>query len=98
MTMKSRLTAVASRSDMKRKAIAALAVSTMAGGAIAITTVAAPVANACTPIHAQGGGWGDSTITCNQDGSASICDRGWAPFVGQIVNCFHAPKGHPRNP
>ena len=57
----------------------------------------APEAQACTPYGNQAGGFGGSFRTCNPDGSAYICDNGWSPF-GRITNCFHAHKGHDRNP
>lgn len=54
--------------------------------------------NTCRAVNVQGGVWGGTQQSCLPDGSMYICDRGWAPFVGQIENCFWAPIGHPRNP
>lgn len=81
----------------KLLAITAATAFTAAGTIIPVTL--APAANACSaPVNVSGGIWGGVRESCLPDGSKYVCDRGWAPFVGVIENCFHAPKGHPRNP
>ena len=66
-------------------------------GLLAAPVTVAPAAHACTPYGNQAAGFGGSYRTCYPDGSAYVCDNGWTPF-GTVVNCFHAPVGHPRNP
>jgi len=82
-----------------RKLLTIAAAAATAAGLLIAPTTPAPTASACSaPVNVQGGVWGGTREQCLPDGSKYICDNGWAPFVGRIENCFHAPKGHPRNP
>jgi hypothetical protein len=67
---------------MKRLLVGAAAVALAAGITGAPTAQAEPF---CSSVGSYGG--------CDmndyaQDGSHTHCDFGWAPFVGQIRNCY----------
>jgi hypothetical protein len=68
---------------MKRKVMLAVASMALAGG-FGVATMPVAHADGC----GNAGSYGSCDFNFAPDGSHEHCDRGFAPFVGYINNCF----------